>query len=237
MKKLAFNLSIGVCFFLPQVSNAQTAEHPWALGVHAGISEYKGDLGNGFFHFSLLSNKFYDLDNNLIQTNEPGFSAFSISRYINKTFDLTLSYSHGEWGYHNASGSTFFFRRTKAVDLHIKWKFAAIRDGLFTTYMVSGLGYRNINLPQQKGTSMNEINVALGMGMYCRVTERIRIILQSNYAYTSGDAGDGEIAKTNSINDQFWNHSVGISFSLGNLVKNHSPKAKRIKCPKSLVFL
>ncbi|MDZ4668710.1 MAG: hypothetical protein SGJ00_12635 [bacterium] len=237
MKKLAFNLSASLCFFLPLISNSQTAEYPWALGVHVGISEYNGDLGNGFFHFSLLSNNFYDADNTLIQTNEPGFSGFSINRYINKRFDLALSYSHGEWGYHNLSGSTFFFRRIDAVDLHIKWKFATIRDGLLTPFVVSGLGYRNVNLPAQNDTAMNEINVALGVGMIIRISKYIGINLQSNYAYTTSDAGDGKVSTMNSINDQFWNHSVGISFSLGNLGKNHPPRAKRIKCPKSLVFL
>ncbi len=32
--------------------NAQSVNHPWAVGLSAGTKMYRGDLGNGFFKFN-----------------------------------------------------------------------------------------------------------------------------------------------------------------------------------------
>ena len=49
MKKIVTALAILLSSY--QISKAQTKEMPWQLGLGIGISEYFGDMGNGFFKF------------------------------------------------------------------------------------------------------------------------------------------------------------------------------------------
>jgi OmpA-OmpF porin, OOP family len=72
MKKL---LILSICIALASIATAQTIDKKWNIGLHYGISQYKGDLGSDF----------YKTDMALY-----GTGGVSISRYIAKHFDLNL---------------------------------------------------------------------------------------------------------------------------------------------------
>jgi hypothetical protein len=40
-----------MCFALTLITNAQTEDKKWNIGLHGGITQYKGDLGSDFYKF------------------------------------------------------------------------------------------------------------------------------------------------------------------------------------------
>src|SRR6478609_2831048 len=89
MKK---NLMFCCFLFAALVVSAQTEEKKWNIGVHGGLSQYNGDIGNGFYNSDQASY---------------GFAGLSMSRYLSKHFDATIFFTRGEVGYinHNAVGT------------------------------------------------------------------------------------------------------------------------------------
>src|SRR5690606_18450112 len=67
-------------------ASAQTDEKKWNVGIHGGLAQYRGDLGNGFFNTDQASY---------------GFAGLSVSAYIARHLDASLFFSRGELGYNN----------------------------------------------------------------------------------------------------------------------------------------
>ena len=82
MKKLLLTfLTIWLsCFAL----NAQTQERPFALGLWGGLTQYNGDLGNGFYDMS--------------QT-QFGHVGLNAAWYVNPHFDFVINGTYGNIGY------------------------------------------------------------------------------------------------------------------------------------------
>src|SRR4051812_24121033 len=81
MKKILFV----VCYLLSLLKiDGQTKEEKWNLGFHGGISQYSGDLGQGWYS---TTQAVY------------GFAGISVSRYLNKQLDLSLFLTRGQLGY------------------------------------------------------------------------------------------------------------------------------------------
>ena len=90
MKKiLLISLSIIASYYV----QAQTQDKKWNIGLHAGVGQYKGDLGNDFY-----------------KTDMPlyGFGGITFSRYIGGHLDLNLLATKGTFGYNRPNGR---FRR------------------------------------------------------------------------------------------------------------------------------
>ncbi|OYU96383.1 MAG: hypothetical protein CFE21_08275 [Bacteroidetes bacterium B1(2017)] len=230
MKKLVAFLCLGLCINTPKFLTAQTAKHPWAFGMQIGISEYRGDLGNGFFDFAITPSNFYDADMNLIQRNSPGIAGVSITRYLNSSFDASAYYNHGEWGYHSSDNSSFFFKRINSVDMLLKWKFLGSDLRYITPYIATGLGYRNVHLTNISNTLQHELTLPLAIGINLKFNSAISLQAQTQFAFTSADAGDNIEVQLPIRNDQFLNHTIGILITPGNLpMFGGSP---RDRCPK-----
>ena len=48
MKKI---LLLCICLAFTFISKAQTADKKWNIGLHGGVTQYQGDLGNNFYRF------------------------------------------------------------------------------------------------------------------------------------------------------------------------------------------
>ena len=70
-------------------SKAQTEDKKWNIGLHGGVTQYQGDLGNNFYK---TDKAFY------------GFGGVSVSRYLGRYFDLNFLASKGTIGYNSTSG-------------------------------------------------------------------------------------------------------------------------------------
>lgn len=71
---------------------------PWQISLGLGISEYYGDLGNGFFKFDLTQ---HDISSNGDgrSKNLPCIVTVGLNKYINSDFDFAFRAYNGEWGY------------------------------------------------------------------------------------------------------------------------------------------
>jgi hypothetical protein len=68
--------------------NGQTKERKWNVGVSGGFNIYAGDLGNSLTNFT------YD-----VFRQNPTIG-LDFSRYLNKSFDISLRSSLGSFGYY-----------------------------------------------------------------------------------------------------------------------------------------
>jgi OmpA-OmpF porin, OOP family len=208
MKSKEINYLIGLYLLFPILLNGQNMENKWAFGFHLGISEYQGDLGNGFFQFHVKPTSFYDLDHTLIQKNRPGIVQVSVTNQLNPLNQLSLVFSHGEWGYFKQN--TFFFKGINSIEA--QWKHFLIPEVEFPIqpYLVSGIGYRNFHVSPNKNSFHHEIVVPLGIGLNLHFSQFWYLNFQSNIGFTTGDIGDGIVDVTKSPFDKYWNHSLGI---------------------------
>lgn len=228
MKKLQKILFCSLLTGIPPFVYAQNASSPIALTVHAGLSEYKGDMGNGFLRFDVQSTSFYEKDKVLIQKNEPGTLGASLSVYLTQKWDLSFSYFHGEWGYHTADESQFFFRRVDYYDATLRYKIAALQGERLTTYACAGFAYRSL------GSTPNyfDLSIPLGLGVNWKLTESIQLNFQSNIGFTNSDVVDGLNPSAATNNDLYWNHSIGIGFLPFSMFNSPFSKSNKSKCPK-----
>src|SRR4051812_1074713 len=74
------------------ILQAQTNERPFALGVFGGLTQYNGDLGNGFYDMS---------------QNQYGHIGLNAAWYITPHFDFTMNAGYGSIGYTENSVKNF----------------------------------------------------------------------------------------------------------------------------------
>ncbi|MFZ4797599.1 MAG: thrombospondin type 3 repeat-containing protein [Bacteroidia bacterium] len=232
MKKIL--LSIAALVTLISYGNAQTKDMPWQVGLGTGISEYAGDMGNGFFKFDLSS---HDLTNNggSKTKSQPLMTNITLSHYLNSEFDIAARTYWGEWGYFNKLNSTIpgaklgnFYRGSFGLEVTPRWKFLSNDKARVTPYITAGLGYRRISMPNDytgeigifnegifSKKSIDEFTIPAGIGANIRLTERVGINLQSNYMWTNNDKSEGVATYEELTYDQAWFHTIGLTFNLG----------------------
>jgi len=232
MKKLL--LSLYAILVIGLSSNAQTADHKWAVGLNFGISEYYGDLGNGFWKFDLSPNNIYGSGGTLSKKNRPGILGVNVATYLTPRFDLNFSALGGEEGFYSSS-QYYYYTTFGYVDATFRWKFLAKDNAIITPYFMMGLGSRYTQL--YKGNDFGQdfaidAVIPLGAGANFRCSERIYINVQSYYGWTSGDKVEGKAAYARLSYDQLWHHTVGMSFLLGKLKDEDGDGVgdKRDKC-------
>ncbi len=213
---------------IPPFVYGQSALSPWSITLHGGISEYKGDMGNGFLQFNLQPTSFYDADKVLIQENQPGISGISITRYLNQKWDLSFSYLHGEWGYYTPDKSRFFFKKLNYYDATIRFKIPYLQSQHLSPYLCTGFAFRTLGSSPYK----LDLSIPVGLGINWQLTEGILLNFQSNIGLTNNDLIDGLNQGNAPKNDLYWNHTVGIGFLPFSMNKSAFTKSKRSKCPK-----
>lgn len=215
MRKLAIGTLF--CMFMFFNAQSQTPDKKWAIGLNLGLSEYSGDMGNGFLKFDLAPHRIYNETKSGITHNNPGFYGLNISRYMNSRVDLNVSGSYGETGYYSSLERNFY-HKFLYVDATIRWKFMANDNACVKPYFMVGLGVRRTYLPA--GNSFNvdmvdDIVIPVGIGMNIKCSESVNFNVQSHYGWTNGDMVEGNSNYTRFSFDQLWHHSIGLSYSFG----------------------
>ena len=216
MKKLVF-LCVAIAFTFS--SRAQTEDKKWNVGLHAGVTQYSGDLGRDW----------YKTDNSMY-----GFGGLSVSRYLGKLFDVSLLLSKGTMGYHN--GTTAGFRSDfNAASINLRFNIVA-PEYIIRPYVFAGAGAilfdNQLNFHQEKYDFMLP---STGAGINIRLTPVIMLNLQETFMFSNHDGRDGvdNAAGKMEKKDSYVTHMVGLTFNMGNSVDTDQDGVsdKKDNCP------
>lgn len=198
-------------FFIPQWGKAQIATRPFAIGIWGGLTEYNGDLGNGFYNG--------EQDIKL-------HGGLSLAWYVTDHFDFAMNTTIGGMGFEENE-----FRKFEATQL--QWN-GHIRGHLFKAerfkvnpYLLAGVGISYLRATRKPGT---DFFFPFGAGFKIRLNEKLNLLLQETFAYTDHDTRDGEEADNF---DSFLMHSVGLTYNLAAAADadKDGVSDKQDKCP------
>jgi OmpA-OmpF porin, OOP family len=218
MKKLLF-LCVGIAFTL--TSMAQTEDKKWNIGLHAGVTQYSGDLGRDWYKTG---------------DNMYGFGGLSVSRYLGKLFDVNLLLSKGTLGYNN--GTTTGFRSDfNAASINLRFNIVA-PEYVIRPYVFAGVGAilfdNDLSFHQGKYDFMLP---SAGGGINIRLTPVIMLNLQETFLFSNHDGRDGIDNADGKMNkkDSFVTHMVGLTFNMGNSVDTDQDGVsdKKDTCPET----
>lgn len=193
MKKL---LWVTICFALTLSLNAQTIDKNWNIGLHGGISQYKGDLGNDFYR---------------IDMELSGIGGLSFSRFISNHFDLNLFVTKGIVGYNSPSEN--FRRNITTATANFRFNIIGHRSFVLPYLFVGGgvaLFDKNLVIKEKK---VDYIAPSFGGGVNFKLGPSIMINFQETFLFSSSDDRDGVVANEN---DMYLFHTVGFTFNFGN---------------------
>jgi OmpA-OmpF porin, OOP family len=197
----------GALFLLHGIlSNAQTADKKWGLGLHFGTIQYQGDYGSEFFKYK--------------DAHPAGM--LSVSRYLTAFAELEGNLSGGllDYAWKDANNlHNSFEGRLFNLELLFKYKLnngkLLKENSRLAPYLFLGLGdgiYQNkIFFPNGENITFN---FPMGGGIRLNLTERVAIDLRLNYHYTLTEFYDGLYPRTSKWNDQFLTSSAGIVFNI-----------------------
>ncbi len=219
MKKL---LQLGICLIFTIALNAQTEEKKWNIGVHGGITQYNGDLGNDWYE---TGNTVY------------GFGGLSVSRFLGKFFDANVLFSKGKIGYNNGTttGFTGFTSDFNAATLNLRFNILS-EEYSIRPYVFAGVGAvlfdNKLNFRKE---NYDYILPSSGAGIHIKITPEIMFNLQETFMFSNKDARDGiDNAKDDFKEKDFYlTHMIGFTFNIGNSKDTDQDKVsdKKDNCP------
>jgi len=203
MKKI---ILIAACIFYFSRVGAQTEDEKWNVGIHGGFTQYRGDLGNGWYAKDQAAY---------------GFVGGSVSRYLTKRFDASLMLTRGEAGYmtsrdYSVSDNVNFNFRIKLTTANLVLRYNLVdRESYLIPYVFAG---GSAILQEGAGghhsTRSNTLEYAVptgGAGLTIRLGPVVAIQIQETFMYTSADDIDYHVKE---YNDWYLLHSIGFTFNL-----------------------
>ena len=204
MKKF-ISLFYVICIITIHMARAQSG----AIGFHATMSEYDGDLSGNKHHFYSFHYK------------QVG-GAISLQQYLNPSFNLVEKISFNQVRYQNEPKTEGVDADFYALNLKLKYKFnngyIFKEDAAIAPFLVAGIGGTYIDSRQYSDASTAPItdgeikgNVALGAGILFQFNDRVGLELANTINAPLYDAWDGV---TKGGNDLYLQHSAGLIFNL-----------------------
>ncbi len=210
MKKILFTL-LSLAFVL-NVS-AQTADKKWNIGLHAGVTQYRGDLGNDFYKTNSV---FY------------GFGGISFSRYVMEHFDVSLFLTKGEVGFKGDTSGFHLQVTTGTFNFRLN---ILGPDAIINPYLFVGGGAMIFDKDLTVNKSRFDYAApSFGAGLNIHMGPVLILNLQEMVLYSTNDKRDGVVANTN---DAYLMHSVGLTFNFGHKkdADNDGVADRKDKCP------
>ncbi|SHG21913.1 Thrombospondin type 3 repeat-containing protein [Flavobacterium micromati] len=194
MKKIILLCS---CLAFTLLTQGQTEDKKWNIGLHGGVTQYQGDLGNNFYK----TDKAYY-----------GFGGISVSRYLGRYFDLNFLASKGTIGYNDGTARSFN-TDFNAVALNLRFNMTG-SESILRPYVFAGVGA--ILFDKDLSFDKDLIDYALptvGGGINIRLTDVITLNLQETFSFSNKDRRDG--IDDNGKKDAYLSHMAGLTFNLG----------------------
>jgi OmpA-OmpF porin, OOP family len=212
MKKIVLTLFMSTVFL--SAINAQTSDRPLNIGLHGGIAQYAGSLGNGFLKFDQAAY---------------GFGGLSLSNYLNSILDVTMTFNMGEVGFHK-NPTSFFRTRFFAYDVGARIKFLGEKEK-FTPYVLLGAGFTHFQEKFTVKSAGKELSMpVLGLGFNFKLSDALTLMVQEKAVYSIDGVYDGEKTKNG---DFYFFHTLGLSLNLGKVKDTDGDGVpdKKDKCP------
>jgi OmpA-OmpF porin, OOP family len=221
MKKL-FILSI-IVFAASYSISAQTADKKWSIGIHGGLNQYNGDLGNGFYAFE---------DGNY------GMFGINASRYLNRFFDLSITGNYGKVGIAEDDGivtnpTKSFLANMLHMNLNLRFKFLGNDNYKLSPFIFGGIGLSHYKYLGNHSGKSTDGSFVTGFGLTYHVAPSVSLQLMDNFIFTDYDRVDN--VEGPKYYDYYLQHSLGIAFNFGcskDSDKDGVPD-KRDKCPNT----
>jgi outer membrane protein OmpA-like peptidoglycan-associated protein len=205
MIKKLFTLCGIMCFMASHFVQAQSG----AIGFHATMTEYDGDLSGNQHHF-------YDF-----KFNQVG-AAISLQQYLNPSFNLVEKVSFNQVRYQNSAQTAGVDGDFYVLNLKLKYKFnngyIFKEDAAIAPFLVAGVGGSYIDTKQYTSLSDAVItdgelkgNVAVGAGILFQFNDRFGLEVANTINAPLFDAWDGV---DQGGNDLYLQHSAGLIFAL-----------------------
>ncbi len=189
------NLLVVFALLFAMNLNAQTPDRKWGFGIHGGVVQYYGEIGNDFYDFTRKMH---------------GFGGITIARNLNQHLDLELDASLGEIGVER-DGEEGFEHNVVQARLNLKYNLfspaAKVRPFLFV-----GVGFMRFNFISNDDPIDNWQLPDAGFGFNFRLNDYASIVLKETFVYSDYDRVDGQFEE---MNDMYLYHSLGIVFNLG----------------------
>lgn len=194
MKKL---IVVCMCLMLTLIINAQTIEKKWNVGLHVGVSQYSGDLGNSFYKSDMSH----------------WLGGISFSRFIGRNFDLNILVTKGTVGY-KTDGETADFKSGFTSAL-LNFRFNILDpESFLRPYLFVGAGAmlfdKNLDITDKK---IDYVAPSFGGGVNIKLGESVMLNLQETFLYSTSDVRDGLAGNSN---DMYLFHTAGLTFNFGN---------------------
>jgi OOP family OmpA-OmpF porin len=221
MKKI---LLMYICCLVAGISNSQTDERKWNIGVHGGLVEYAGDKGDGYFRTKQASY---------------GFASISVSRYLSRHFDASLNFTRGDLGHvdhtvaSTATTPNSFLVRVNTTNLMLRFNFTG-PQAVVRPYIFVGAGAIWYEAVYNIHHERFEFSVpTFGGGFNFRMGPVVSLQLQEMILYTSTDNIDHE--NSGGTNDFHLYHTAGLTFNLGKQKDsdNDGVPDKKDQCPNT----
>ncbi|QNF32367.1 OmpA family protein [Adhaeribacter swui] len=224
--KRAGAVALGLCGLIATTTNAQTADKKWAIGAHANVVQYRGDIGSEFYDW---------------KEGRTGYG-LTLSRYLNRALDFSVQANRSRIDYNNnvlgggpyvAGGplNYYFDGNMTTVVGAFKLKIGSLfKEGArFDPYLMAGYGgaFAKTNgrgaygtWPSSTGSYINDGSYANDLvmgavGLNIRFSETVALTLQTGQLYLFTDQLDGFRGQNADLHDRFLQHTAGLTFSLG----------------------
>lgn len=199
-----------------------------AIGFHATLSEYDGDLNGNEHHYY----KFAD----------PKLGgALSLQQYLNSSFNLVEKVSYNTMAYRTPDGLAGFTANMFTANLKLRYKFnngyIFKEDAAIAPFLTGGVGVALINSKQDTEISRAVItdnvyaaNVAVGAGILFQLNDRVGIEVANTINSPMYDKWDGV---DEGSDDLYLQYSAGLVFKLKKPADtdNDGVADKKDKCP------
>lgn len=212
MKKI---LLAACCVIAIFSASAQTQDKKWAIGLHGGVSQYNGDLGNDFYK---TNGTYY------------GFGGLSLSRYLGGNFDVNLLATKGTMGYRSNMGN--FKNDFTSALLNFRFNILGPNSPVRPYLMVGGgaiLFDKNLDIKDEK---VDFIAPSFGGGINFKLGPSLMLNLQEVFMYSTADERDGVVGDRN---DAYLLHTAGLAFNFGKKkdADNDGVADRLDKCPNT----